>query len=557
MKKVSLVIGGKAGEGVRAAGDVLGRVFNKAGYFVFIRDDYPSLIKGGHNFSQIHVCSKKILSQKKEIDILAAFDERTIEEHRDNLKNNSYIIVNSDKLELEENNLISLPISSWRKDIDGPKIIENTAFVASIASMCGLDFKWIKKVLKEEYGDQADININIAEKAYEICEKESSKVYSFKDRDRKNIPLLTGNKSILLGAVSAGLDFYTAYPMTPSTSILHFATQYKDKFGIAVMQPENEIGVLNIALGASYGGAKTMVATSGGGYGLMQETLSLAGMSETPIVIVDAQRAGPSTGVPTYTSQADLKFSINAGHGEFPHIVIAPGDAEEAFYASATAMNLAWKYQVPVTLLSDKHLSESSMNAKINPNEIKEKAPKKSSEDDEYLRYKIMKDGVSPLKYPGNDSIVKNTSYEHIEKGYTTEDPEKIEKMQEKRLNKMKEIEKEIKNKETVKEFGETRDNVIITWGSTKGSVIEAQKITERDFSIIQPLFMKPFPQEEIKKKLKDAENIISVENNATAQLTELVEDKTKIDVDEVILKYNMRPFYPKELANQIKEVIK
>lgn len=558
MENISLVIGGKAGEGVRAAGHILGKVFNKAGYHVFIRDDYPSLIKGGHNYSQINISSEKTRSQKRKIDILGAFDKKTIEEHDDELKKDSLVVINSDKTESkEEIKSIGLPISSWRKELGGSKIIENSAYVAAIISLCGLNFELLKTVLKQKFGDKSDLNIEIAEKAYEKCQKNYEVLYNLKEIEREDLPLLTGNQALLLGAVAAGLDFYIAYPMTPSTSILHFAAENMDKLGIAVMQPENEIGVLNIGLGASYAGAKTMVGTSGGGYDLMQEPLSLAGMSETPILVVNAQRAGPSTGVPTHTSQPDLKFAINAGHGEFPHIVVAPGDVKEAFELAGEALNLAWKYQTPVTLLSDKHLSESVMNCKINPNEIEKASAENSREMENYLRYKKTPNGISPLKYPGKDVIVKNNSYEHTEEGYTTEKPNKIEEMQEKRLKKMETIRKNLKEEKTVKRYGKNDKNFLVTWGSTKGSVLEAKKELNRGISVIQPLYMRPFPKKQLKKTLNHAQKIFVIENNATGQLSSLLEEKCNIEIDEIILKYDMRPFYPIKLAKKIKEVFK
>ncbi len=558
MKDVSIVIGGEAGEGVRAAGRVLGKVFNRNGYFVFSRDDYPSLIEGGHNFSEIHVCSEKTRSQRKKINLLGAFDEKTIKTHKKNLvqEDKSKIIINSNNLEKEKEEFVSLPISDFRKEINGPKIIENTGFVAAISYLSGINLKTLNNVLRDEYGDKAEVNISISEKIYERCSKEEKTLFDFEKRESEDTAFLTGNQAFLLGSSVSGLDLYVAYPMTPSTSILHFAAENKRELGIDVMQPENEIAVLNIALGSAFAGAKSMVGTSGGGYDLMQEALSLAGMSETPVVIVEAQRAGPSTGVPTYTSQSDLGYVIEAGHGEFPHIVLAPGDIKEAFLCSGMSLNLAWKYQIPVTLLSDKHLSESYVSTEIDTDMLEEKEPKKPSEGkSRYLRYLDTSDGVSPLKFPGKEAVVKSSSYEHLEDGHTTEEPEKIKKMQNKRLKKIESIKKDLGERELVNRFDGDEGNVVVTWGSTKGAVLEAKKISEIGFSVIQPICFKPFPREEVIKKMGDAEKIVSVEANSSGQLGRLIEAKTNLEIDEQVLKYDMRPFYPKKLVEDLEEV--
>ncbi|OKY77474.1 MAG: 2-oxoacid:acceptor oxidoreductase, alpha subunit [Candidatus Methanohalarchaeum thermophilum] len=571
MKDICILVGGKAGEGVRASGEVIGRALNKAGYYVYIRDDYPSLIEGGHNFSQVHASVEETFSQRKEIDLIGAFDERTVFEHRDEFKSDSILVVNSNKVEVdselreEVKDVVGLPISDWRKEVGGPEIIENTGFAAAITSLISLDPDYLNEVFRQEYGDKAGINISLAEKTIGECKDRCKELFELDEVDEGGKALLSGNQSILLGAVSAGLDFYVAYPMTPATSILHFAAQNQEELGLDVMQPENEIAVINIALGASFAGKKSMVATSGGGYDLMQETISLAGMSETPILLIEAQRPGPSTGVPTYTSQADLKYVLEAGHGEFPHIVIAPGDVRQAFYLTGKALNHAWRYQTPVTVLVDKHLSESLKNTEIDPDKIEETEPKKLPKEqnnrlehnkETYNRYFLTEDGVSPLKFPGNDVIVKNSSYEHLENGLTTEKPIEVEKMQEKRLKKTQKIKKQLRNEQRVwsKETGS--DTSVITWGSTKGAVIEATKEIEDPISVIQPLYMWPFPIKELKNKLSNKKTVISVEANSTAQLTSLIKEKTEINIDNTILKYNSRPFYPKELAKQIMEVI-
>lgn len=347
--------------------------------------------------------------------------------------------------------------------------------------------------------------------------------------------------------------------MTPSTSILHFTATHQDDLNLTVVQPENEIGVINMALGSSYAGARSMIASSGGGFSLMQEAVSLSGMSETPILIIECQRAGPSTGVPTYTAQADMGLALNSGQGEFPSIVLAPGDPLEAFYRSGEALNLAWKHQVPTVLLSDKHLSESRMTTELEPDKISpEEAKIEENPDSDYQRYEFTEDGVSPLAFPGSpETVVKTTSYEHVEFGYTTEDPSEIEAMQDKRKRKYDSIEKDVTDRNPLKIYGdENSDKLILGWGSTKGAILEAMELIEQPTKFIQPIYLKPFPADKVKNQMEKSAKTICVENNAMGQLARLIREETLKKVDEKILKYDARPFNPPDLAKKLEVLL-
>jgi 2-oxoglutarate ferredoxin oxidoreductase subunit alpha len=342
--------------------------------------------------------------------------------------------------------------------------------------------------------------------------------------------------------------------MTPSSSILHYLAKKAKNYGIKVVQPENEIAVINMALGSAYAGKRTAVGTSGGGFALMQEGFSMAGMTENPIVAVESQRPGPSTGVPTYTSQADLNFLLNAGHGEFPKIVVAPGTPDQAFYKAAELLNLVWKYQVPGILISDKNLSENWKNVVLDENKIK-KMKLKLFEGGEYKRYKITEDGISPLAFPGTENVVvKSSSYEHDEYGITTEEPRMIAKMQEKRFAKLKYIEEELENLETVKVYGEG-ENVIVTWGSSIGAVLEATKKLN-NVKIVQILYLSPFPKKKVMEELMGCKNIVGVEANFIGQLCDLISAKTGIVINKRILKYDSREFDPSDLYLKLKKEV-
>jgi len=560
-KDVSLVIGGQAGDGVRRAGNLIGRVLNRHGLNVFVLDDYQSLIRGGHNFSKIRAAPGEVWSHYDQIDLIVALDQETIDLHEKSLAKGGYVLHDGDEIKYSgSGEPLSIPLSKMVEEIGGLKIMRNSAAIGAVAYLYGLDLSVVNDVMTQAYGKRAEKNLVLAKNGYEYAEKSFDKISEVKKVERPPRPLLTGNEAIALGAAKAGLKVYIAYPMTPSTSILHYLAAHQDELGLAVAQPENEIAVINMALGAAYAGARSMVATSGGGFALMQEAVSLAGMSETPVVIVECQRPGPSTGVPTYTGQADMPFVVNAGHGDFPKIVVAPGSTEEAFYKTAEALNLAWKYQVPAIVLSDKHLSESFKTTEIDESQVKQEGVKLAgSAGEDYKRYAFTEDGVSPLAFPGTSgAVVKVSSYEHDELGYTTEEPDEIVRMHDKRGKKLDAIIKDLQGRETVKVYGdEDANDLVISWGSTKGAVLEAMDIINRPLEFLQIIYLRPFPVWEVEKHLKGAKNTVCVEGNTSGQLASLIRQETGHRVGKKILKYDSRAFDPLKLADQLKEVLK
>jgi 2-oxoglutarate ferredoxin oxidoreductase subunit alpha len=559
LDKVSLLVGGKAGEGVRSTGYIIGRILNRHGLNVFIRDDYQSLIQGGHNFSQIRASSKETWSHYERVDLIAALDQKTVDLHEKELVSNGRVLYDSEEVTYSgPGKALSIPLLKMVEEIKGLKIMRNSALIGVVAYLYGLDLTKVNAVLTKIYKEKAPKNLALAKKGYEYAEKNFDRIGEIKRIDRSPKPLLTGNQAIALGAVKAGLNVYIAYPMTPSTSILHYLAGHQDELGLTVVQPENEIAVIIMALGASYAGARSMVASSGGGFALMQEAISMSGMTEVPVVIVECQRGGPSTGVATYTSQADLKFVVNAGHGDFPKIVVAPGDTEEAFYKTAEALNLAWKYQIPVIVLSDKHLSESYKTTIINGSNVSKEKVKMANGGSGYKRYDLTEDGISPLAFPGTlGTVIKVNSYEHDPNGYAIDEPELINKMQEKRLRKYAQIVADLRSRETVKIYGEKdAGNLIVSWGSAKGAVLEAMKLLKRKFKFLHVIYLKPFPVWEVEKHLDKAKNVISVECNSTGQFASLLREETGFLVNKKILKYDSRPFDPEDLANRIERVL-
>lgn len=532
---ISVLVGGEAGDGVKQAGKILAKIFNKLGYYVFVYDDYQSLVRGGHNFSIVRASDKKILTHKDHVDLLVALNKETFDKHSWRTEETIY---DSDKFEGKETGIEGL---SKAKKL-GSELLRNTIFIGSICKYFGVDFSVAEKLIKNSFKKLKEENIEALKFGYESVESKEKMEKIGKPRE-----VMSGNEAIGLGASKAGMEMYIAYPMTPASSILHFLARKGDELGVKTVQMENEIAVANMAVGSTFAGARSMVGTSGGGLALMTETVSLCSMSETPVLFVNSQRAGPSTGVPTYTMQADLKFTLNIGHGDVTKITTAPGDGKEAYQLAAKTMNLAWKYQIPGVLLVDKEISESTFS--FEKPKVEKREAKLWDGKGEYKRYKITDNGISPLAFPGQTTTVKGSSYEHDEKGITIEEKTKlINKMQEKRLRKMEELKKELKNKETVKTYGKEDSKVVLlTWGSTKGACIEVAQ--ELGLKVVQPLYLEPMPEEEIKKEIKD-KKVIAVEVNATGQLADI------LGIKEKVLKYDGRPFTPEELKEKIEEII-
>ncbi|MGM0439118.1 MAG: 2-oxoacid:acceptor oxidoreductase subunit alpha [Patescibacteria group bacterium] len=536
MEDFQILIGGAAGQGSKAAGQLIAKVLNRYGYKIFIYEDYPSLIRGGHNFSLIRASKEEKRSIKKDINFLLALNEDTIDKHSDKLTGD--LLFNSDKVDCDG---IGVAIESIAKE-HGEKIMQNTALLGAFCKLVGVEIDVLEKVVNGM--PKPKENLKVAKEAYESVENK----YEI-DNFREPSPLITGNEALSLGALEAGLENYFAYPMTPSTSILHFLADLRQEYDIQVMQPENEISVINTALGAAFAGKRSMVGTSGGGLALMGEGVSLAAISETPLVIVDSQRAGPASGVPTYNAQSDLNFALSVGHGDFLRFLFTPGDAEEAFYLTNLAMNLTWKYQIPAIMLIDKDISESTFSF---DDSVLEKAEyweeEKGENSKDYNRYADTETGISPLCYPGGDATVRSTSYEHDEYGTTTEKPEEIVKMQDKRMKKKPMIEEELERLEMVKTFGEG-EKALVTWGSSKMAAKEAGK--KLGFKVVQIMCFAPFPEKQFEEALEGVEEVVVVEANRTGQAANII-DKY-VDVDKTILKYDGRPFYEEEIINELK----
>lgn len=494
--RINILMGGKAGQGPNLLSNILGLALVKRGYYVFVSRDYQSLIRGGHNFNVLTFSDEETWSNDSEIDLIVALDENTINIHKKELKKNGAIIHEKDR--------------------------NNMYFAGRMFKSLCIDFKVLEdeiKKLKEGF----EKNLKEAKEGYEAEEKVVCKVLF----NKKDIQYMNGNQGIAEGAIKSGLDVYYAYPMTPATNVMGELAQKQIEKNLLVVELESEIAVMNTAIGSAITGAKAMVGTSGGGFDLMTEALSLAGIAEVPVVIYMASRPGPSTGVATYTGQGDLQLSRHAGHGEFSRLILAPGNSLEAQELTSQAFYLTQKFGVPAILLSDKHLAESFYSFEEKP-------------------------VITPSKKMVQ--LGRFNSYEKDEFGCATEEPEKIIRNVDARQKKWKELEKESEKFSQYKVYGKSNSrNVILSWGSTKGAILDA--IKDLNIKFVQILYIEPFPSE-IKKELFG--NLILIENNSTGQLGDVVTEKTGIFIDDKnkILRYDGHPFLADELSQEIQKRI-
>ena len=549
MKDVSVLIGGRAGDGINSAGALVAQLLNHIGYHIYLYFDYPSLIRGGHNFAIIRGSEQNIGTCWKTLDFLLAINRETVEQHKGRCTGNTAIIFNADQVKSAGQ---GVPVKSILAGENAPAIMGNSAIIGGFAKAAGIEWDVVEDVFRSHIPKGVDLNLKVARKAYDQLET----VHPIDKGTNRPTALLTGNEAIGLGMVNGGLDVYVSYPMTPSSSLLHFLAEHQEKLGITVVHPESEIAVILMALGFAYAGKRSAVGTSGGGFCLMTEGLSLAGMAELPVTLLVSQRTGPSTGLPTYTGQSDLHFVLHAGQGEYPRLIVAPGDAAEALYGSEVAMHMAWKFQIPAFILSDKTLSEGTYS--VDPAAIPEVSSGESPRwtgAAPYLRYASAPDGVSPLAFPGmKDAVIKVNSYAHNEAGITVEDAPMVGQMAKKRLRKGEMLAREMQGYPGVNVSGITNAaTALFCWGSTKGVCNEIAGLL--GLRVIQPVILSPFPAEQLKKAMNGVTKLIDVEENAMAQLAALAE-RYGITPDKKIQQFDGRPFLPDNLLVKVKEMI-
>ncbi|CEP78478.1 MAG: 2-oxoacid:acceptor oxidoreductase subunit alpha [Defluviitoga tunisiensis] len=564
-EEVSIVLSGEAGQGIQTIESLLTYILKREGYYVFATKEYMSRIRGGSNSTEIRVSSRPVNSFVEKIDILIPLSKNSVTHLGKRVSDNTFIVADNESLKLEMDNLIDVPLLKIANDLGNP-IFANVVAVGVVLGLFGIRIKTIEDYLIETFGQKGkeivEGNIQAASKGYQIGKELRDKgkiVIDIETNDQlKEDLLLSGTDAVALGALAGGCDSVFAYPMTPGTGVLTAMANFSKDFDIVVEQAEDEIAAINMALGSWYAGGRAMVTTSDGGFALMEEGVSLAGMIESPVVIHLGQRPAPATGLPTRTAQEALNLVIHAGHGEFPRIVYAPGTLEQAFYLTQKAFNMADKYQVPVFILTDQFFVDSYSNVKkFDLSDIKiEKHFVETDED--YKRYDLSKavKGVSPRGIPNfGKGLIVVDSDEHDEYGHITENLEIRVKMVDKRLKKFEAINDEIISPELVGD--EDYEYLIVCWGSNYHVVKEViESIKDKKIAMLH--FSQVFPlDKDAVKYLENAKKVIDVENNATGQFARLFKAETGVSIDSKILKYNGMPFSVEELKVKITEKLR
>lgn len=540
----SIKIGGQAGQGIKSAGLMLSKVASRSGYHIYNYFEYPSLIRGGHNVMQINFSGEEVTGPFQKTDFLIALNMETITKHLAELKEGSGILYD-DRHDLktlnisQSINLYPLPLS---KLASGQELLINTvALGASLALLKG-ELSILKDLISKEFahksGEIIASNLQAAQAGFDYIKKnfvDHIKEVLSPLAGKKPSLVLNGNEAVALGAISAGLQFAAIYPMSPISNILHVLAAHQEEYGYIYKQPEDEIAAVNMAIGASFAGARAMVATSGGGFSLMTEGLGLAAMTETPLVVVEGMRPGPATGLPTWSGQGDLQFILHAHQGDFPRIVLAAGDVKEAYEMTLRAFYLAEKYQTPVILLIDKNICEHEQSLLLFsiPN-----LPEKSKR-----------------AFPGSGNFFITNSYEHDTNGFSTEEINQINTQMKKRMAKLENCANiDMPNPQL---FGLPKaDLTIVSWGSNKGSILQAIN-NYNNVNFLHLTWMSPFPTEAVRNILAEANYILDIECNYSGQLASLIREKTGIDIPDKMLKYDGRPIFPEEIVQRINSILK
>ncbi|MCJ2531187.1 MAG: 2-oxoacid:acceptor oxidoreductase subunit alpha [Candidatus Thermoplasmatota archaeon] len=575
---VAIRIGGAAGDGVTSTGEVYAIACARSGLHVTTYESYQSVIRGGHVWFQIRAANEKRYSQGDTFQLLIGLDQQTLDVHAPLLSAPGGVIHDNDRHDLDEGILpegvqsLPVPAQAISMDVSGKPLMQNVATLGALAHHVGLDLKVLHGSLAKMFGRKGEeivkLNETVAERGYRHAAKQH-KPFEFALRPNgEGRLLMSGHESLCLGALAGGVKLVAQYPMTPASGIMHWMAAHAKDYGVLVKQTEDELAAMNLVIGANFAGARAMTATSGGGYALMVEATGLAGMTETPAVIVEAQRVGPSTGLPTKTEQGDLQMVFGASQGDFPRIILAPRSPEECYEAAWRAFNLAESYQCPVFILTDLYLGE--MWRTVEPPDFQVPIIRGLVAEDGgegYRRYEITESGVSPRAFPGQAGLMFIAgSDEHDEKGELISDiraglPEYVDtrtRMMEKRMRKLETALNEMKPPEL---WGpEDADLTIVSWGSTQAAVRDALEIlkgTGITANSLEFFDLWPLRVDEARRALEAASETLMVEGNYTGQFHRLLRAETGIALGHALRKYDGEPFYPREIVAKAEEVLR
>jgi len=572
-------IGGAAGDGIDKSGDTLAKGASRPGLYVFAYNSYQSIIRGGHIWLRVRISEEKVHSHGDHLNLIIALNQDTVERHAREVEPGGAVLYNSDRFTCETSLLrdgvvgLPLPVNEITKAFGRLlPIMQNTVALGAVMFLAQLDFDSTAEVLADTFKHKGqaviDQNVKILRAGYEYAKEHFVPLvkhkWSFSGIRR---PFATGNELFALGAVAAGCKFYSAYPMTPASSILHWMASHGEKCGVVVKQCEDELAVVNMAIGAGPAGCSAMCGTSGGGFALMTEAIGMAGMIEAPVVVIEVQRGGPSTGLPTKTEQGDLNQVFGASQGDFPRVIIAPTDTSDCFWTVVEAFNLAEKYQLPVLIISDLLLSEHPET--IEPHALHHDVPiergallSEVPKNGPYMRYRNTPSGVSPRVLPGAEGgeYTAGTD-EHDEQGILISDmftsPPVRRKIMEKRMRKMQGVLRDLEP--PVLEGPVGAPVTLIGWGSTRGVIREARALLaaeEIQANQLQIKYLHPFHTREVAQILKNSKTMICAEANYTGQFARFLRAETGISVHDNILKYDGEPLEPRLIAEEVKRIM-
>ncbi|MBI1882696.1 MAG: 2-oxoacid:acceptor oxidoreductase subunit alpha [Chlamydiae bacterium] len=575
--EITVGIGGAAGDGIASTGDTLSKSFSRAGIDIYVYNSYQSVIRGGHVWLRLRASQEKVSNHGDHLDVVIALNQDTVDQHALEVEPGGGIIFNSDRIKIDEAHLkagvkaFPIPVLELLKSFpDKNPIYQNIIDLGALLALTGMDFQVTADLIKETFEKKGEkvieTNINMLKMGYDYAKKNFQPLRKALKGDSKKRMVTTGNELIAIGATAAGCKFYSAYPMTPATSILQWMANRGTQYGVVVKQAEDEISVVNMAIGAGHVGVRSMCGTSGGGFALMTEAVGAAAMTETPVVIVNVMRGGPSTGLPTKTEQGDLNQVLGASQGDFPRAIIAPTHIVDCYNVAVEAHNLAEIYQCPVLILSDLLVSEHHETVYLD--DIKFDVPidrgqvvsKWDESKGRFKRYQFTESGVSPRALPGTEgTLFVAATDEHDEDGVLVSDvftnPVIRKQMMEKRMRKLDEI---VKRFPLPKIWGaQDAETTLIGWGASGGVIQEAISLLAKEgikVNHLQFKYLYPFPGEAVLKILEKLKTTYIVEANYTGQFARYLRGETGFKPTGQILKYDGEPFEPLHIVKEVKE---
>ena len=574
---VTVTIGGEAGQGIQTVGDIIARVCHKAGLYLMAVNDFESRIRGGHSFMQIRISDQPVFASNHKIDLLIALNADTCDLHKKEMAENGLVLLDAENdaekddaqksppEQAHEKNVLPIAFSEMAKDAGG-KIMTNTVAAGACLALLGAPFSAFEHILTTTFAEKEKIlrnNMVAGRSGFDAVKNtDFAKTFDWPSQGSAKGKLLSGSQALTFGALAADCRLAAFYPMSPATGIMVHLAEFMDQLPMLVEQTEDEISAVNMIIGASYAGVRSLTATSGGGFSLMTEGLGLAGITETPIVIINSQRPGPATGLPTRTGQGDLLFVIHASQDEFPRFVFAPGSVNQAFDTMIRAFHLSEKYQVPAVILTDQYFNDSlqmTTREMAVPEEIERGVTidEDMTSPSEYKRFAVTASGISPRALPCKGrALVGVTANEHDEAGHMSETIADRNTMVEKRRTKFDGMTEEMEGPDRY--HGES-DVLVVGWGSSEGAVREAvDQLRSENFNIGALHFsdLWPFPRKKAQDALSGCKHFITVEQNASSQLGRLIRQQTGLSFYRAILKYDSRPFTPDWIAEHTQSVL-